>query len=75
MRLEPTKLISVGRRTTYQATGDAGFAVRDTKPVAPGGMFSVGSPRTHKKVDCVSLNTPVRIFFCAKIDHQIAYGA
>ena len=26
MRLEPTKLILIGTRTTYQATGDAGFA-------------------------------------------------
>ena len=30
VRLEPTKLILVGTRTTYQATGDAGYVIRTT---------------------------------------------
>ena len=27
VRLEPTKLILIGTRTTYQATGDAGYYI------------------------------------------------
>ena len=36
MRLEPTKLILVGTRTTYQATGDAGLKpLDDPRGTAP----------------------------------------
>ena len=33
VRIEPTKLILVGTRITYQATGDAGYLVEDSSSV------------------------------------------
>ena len=48
VRLEPTKLIWIGTRTTYQATGDAGIGT-----LATGIPFSIRT--RYVSVECFNL--------------------
>ena len=49
VRLEPTKLILIGTRTTYQATGDAGSTIQQIVEYQRGNPVNPAVTRTYRR--------------------------
>ena len=47
VRLEPTELVMIGTRTTYQATGDAGLYTHETN--AKKGMKKTSTTKSYEE--------------------------